>query len=118
MATLRPAPGDEDKPRPAGALWQPTPFVPWHQPFFNEAGIYQVHVVVPADQRIACTGTIIADTLRRDGRRELDLRAEGVRDFAFLCSAEYKEYTRVLEPCPGTPHPIRIHILALPRHQY
>jgi hypothetical protein len=113
-----PRPGDEDKPRVEGGAWQPTPFVPWHQPFFNEAGIYQVHVTVPADQRVACTGTILADKIRKDGRRELDLHAEGVRDFAFLCSAEYKEYIKVLEPCPGTPHPIRIHVLALPQHQH
>ena len=25
---------------PGGAQWQPTPFIPWHQPFFNEAGVY------------------------------------------------------------------------------
>src|SRR5262249_55517949 len=27
--------------------WQPTPFVPWHQPFFNEAAIYTARVVLP-----------------------------------------------------------------------
>ena len=46
--------------------WHPTPFVPWHQPFFNEAGLYTVRVVLPADQKIACSGTI---TGRRDSRR-------------------------------------------------
>ena len=30
--------------------WQPTPFIPWHQPFFNEAGIYNVRVTLPGDQ--------------------------------------------------------------------
>ena len=25
------------------AGWQPMPFVPWHQPFFNEAGVYTRH---------------------------------------------------------------------------
>src|SRR5437762_3006396 len=27
--------------------WQPTPFIPWHQPFFNEAGNYTARVTLP-----------------------------------------------------------------------
>src|SRR5208282_5172515 len=39
--------------------WQPTQFIPWHQPFFNEAGIYNAHVTLPCDQKIACTGSVV-----------------------------------------------------------
>src|SRR5439155_70250 len=38
--------------------WQPTPFVPWHQPFFNEAGQYTVRIELPTDQKIACSAEI------------------------------------------------------------
>ena len=38
--------------------WQPTPFIPWHQPFFNEAGIYSVRLTLPADQQVACSAVI------------------------------------------------------------
>src|SRR5207253_3184687 len=33
----------------AGVDWRPTPFIPWHQPYFNESGHYQVRVRLPAD---------------------------------------------------------------------
>ena len=41
--------------------WQPTPFVPWHQPWFNEAGVYTAHVTLPCDQKVACTGSVVAE---------------------------------------------------------
>ncbi len=113
-----PRPGEENQPRPDGQVWQPTPFVAWHLPFFNEAGVYRVTVTVPADQHVACTGSVAADTPLDDGRRRLDIRADGVRDFAFLCSAEYKEFSTVLRPCAGVSHPIRVHVLALPQHEH
>ncbi len=113
-----PRPGEEDQPRVSGQVWQPTPFVAWHQPFFNEAGVYRVAVTVPADQRVACTGSVVGDTPLDDGRRRLDIRADGVRDFAFLCSAEYHEFATVLEPRVGVSHPIRVHVMALPQHEH
>ena len=38
--------------------WQPTPFIPWHQPWFNEAGVYTALVRLPANEQVACTGSI------------------------------------------------------------
>ncbi len=67
---------------------------------------------------VACTGTVASDTPLDDGRRRLDIHADGVRDFAFLCSAEYHEFATVLEPRVGVSHPIRIHVLALPQHEH
>src|SRR5262249_53801438 len=34
--------------------WEPAPFIPWHQPFHNEAGVYYVRVVLPKEQKLAC----------------------------------------------------------------
>ncbi len=36
---------------PTSKCWQPTPFIPWHQPFFNEAGIYHVRATLPGNQK-------------------------------------------------------------------
>ena len=113
-----PRPGEENKPRPEGQFWQPTPFVAWHLPFFNEAGVYTAHITLPADQHVACTGSVVDDRRLDDGRRRLVVQAQGVRDFAFLCSAEYKEFDTVLEPRVGVNHPIRVHVLALPQHEH
>src|SRR5262245_20778267 len=30
--------------------WRPTPFIPWHQPFFHEAGHYTATIILPKDQ--------------------------------------------------------------------
>src|SRR5262249_6807477 len=35
--------------------WQPTQFIPWHQPYFNEAGVYTARVTLPKGQVLACT---------------------------------------------------------------
>src|SRR5437868_1095035 len=46
--------------------WQPVPFIPWHQPWFNEAGIYTVRVTLPCDQQFGCTAAVAAVTERGD----------------------------------------------------
>jgi len=30
--------------------WHPTPFIPWHQPFFHEAGLYTATITLPKGQ--------------------------------------------------------------------
>jgi hypothetical protein len=71
-------------------VWQPTPFLPWHQPFFNESAHYRVRATLPADQQIACTGSIVACRAVGEDRQQVEIYAPGVRDFAFLCSARYQ----------------------------
>jgi hypothetical protein len=97
--TCPPLPETTD-PRPA-CEWQPTPFIPWHQPFFNESGHYRVRVTLSADQQVACTGSIVARRTLDDGRQQVDIYAPGVRDFAFLCSARY----RIFEGTVFVPRP-------------
>ncbi|HEV7998822.1 MAG TPA: hypothetical protein VGP63_03005, partial [Planctomycetaceae bacterium] len=87
--------------------WQPTPFIPWHQPFFNEAGIYTARIDLPAEQKLACSGSIAGETDSRDGRRLVEVHAVGVRDFTLTCSARYQELT-------GQVGPVRLHCFALP----
>ena len=96
--------------------WQPTPFVAWHQPFFNEAGHYRVHVTLPDGEHVACTGTVVHSALNSNGLQELEIHADGVRDFAFLCSARYVDYRGEAEVEPGRSVPI--HVLAFPEHEH
>jgi hypothetical protein len=97
--------------------WQPTPFIPWHQPFFNEAGLYHVRVTLPCDQKIACSGHIVAEQECGDGTKQVEIVATGVRDFALLCSARYREYTGMVEAAPGVA-PVRVKCLAFPEHAH
>lgn len=71
--------------------WQPTPFVPWHQPFFNEAGVYNVRVRLPKDQQIACTGSI--RRTEDDGDfKNVWIGPVTARDFTLLASERFREY--------------------------
>ncbi|HXY33999.1 MAG TPA: M1 family metallopeptidase, partial [Planctomycetaceae bacterium] len=91
--------------------WQPTPFIPWHQPFFNEAGVYAAHIDLPADQKLACSGSIVGEQDLGNGRKAVDVSAPGVRDFSLTCSACYQEFT-------GQVGPVRLHCFALPGHEF
>ena len=70
----------------------PTPFVPWHQPFWNEAGVYTATVVVPAEQKVACGATVKSESTA-GGKQTLVYHPHVGRDFALTCSADYREYT-------------------------
>jgi hypothetical protein len=34
--------------------WHALPFIPWHQPFYNEAGVYTARVTLPPEEKLAC----------------------------------------------------------------
>ena len=83
--------------------WQPTPFIPWHQPFFNEAGNYQVRVTLPADQKIGHSGTVVSSKDIAGGLREVEISAPAVRDFAFVCCARFQEWTEMVRAFAPSP---------------
>jgi Peptidase family M1 domain len=99
------------------AGWQPTPFLPWHQPFFNEAGVYHARVTLPCDQRVACTGSILSEADLGDGWKQVEIHAWGARDFAFLCSSRFAEFTGEAVGTPESP-PVHVRCLAFPEHAY
>jgi hypothetical protein len=84
------------RPQPI-CVWQPTPFLPWHQPFFNESAHYRVRATLPVDQQLACSGSVVARSELGGGWQQMDIVALGVRDFAFLCSARYHLYDGVVQ---------------------
>jgi hypothetical protein len=91
--------------------WDPAPFIPWHQPFFNEAGIYRVRVVLPANQKLAASSTVEMARDLGNGWQQIDLAPACVRDFALFCSADYEE---IIGHTGGT----TIRVLALPGHEW
>ncbi len=91
--------------------WQPAPFIPWHQPFFNEAGIYSVTLTAPADQKIACTGSIQQSLDLGNGWKDHHVAPTVARDFALICSNRFQEFE-------GQAGPVKIRVLALPEHEY
>jgi hypothetical protein len=91
--------------------WQPTPFVAWHQPFFNEAGVYSVRLRLPKDQKVASTGTIREEKDLGDGTKELLILGCCAREFAIVCSHRFVEFCRQADRA-------RVRVLAYPEHEY
>jgi hypothetical protein len=91
--------------------WQPTPFIPWHQPFFNEAGIYTARITLPACEKLVCTGSVVGECDVGNGWKTVDVRAVGVRDFAVFCSTRYREITTQVGA-------VRIHCFAFAEHEF
>jgi hypothetical protein len=110
-------PGADAPHSPGPACWQPTPFIAWHQPFFNEAGIYTVRVCLPAGQRVGTSGTIKAVTPLPNGRKQVDIEAIGVREYTLVCSARFSLFEGVAKAGPGGA-PVRVHVLAFPEHEF
>ena len=110
-------PADGDGPASPEGRWQPVPYVPWHQPFFNEAGIYTARVRLPADHEVACSGKVLASKELPGGLKQVDIEAAGVREFTLLASARYKVWEGSASAGPDG-SPVRVRIVALPEHEF
>jgi hypothetical protein len=91
--------------------WQPTPFVPWHQPFFNEAGLYNVQATLPCEEKIASSSSIQQERDLGNGLKQVSFAPRILRDFAFLCSARYQDHVAHVGE-------VEVHCLALPEHDH
>jgi hypothetical protein len=91
--------------------WQPTPYIPWHQPFFNEAGLYTVRLTLPADQKVAATSRVLSECDLGSGLRQIEFAPCFARDFAILCSARFREFV-------GQTGDVRVSCFAFPEHEY
>ena len=81
--------------------WERTPFVPWHQPWHQEAGHYTVVADLPAGQVVASSGRI---TRRQDGPggwQRLTIEASPARDFALVCSDRFQTWERQVGSTDG-----------------
>ena len=91
--------------------WQPTPFIPWHMPFFNEAGVYTVKVRLPKDQVLAASGAVAKETELPEGWKEVEIEPTCVRDFALVSSARFQEWT-------GEAAGVKIRVVAPAEHAF
>lgn len=72
--------------------WRPTPFIPWHQPWFNEAGVFSATVDLPESEQLACPAVVKSETGIGNGLKRVVTEPFLGRDFALLWSARYKEF--------------------------
>jgi hypothetical protein len=91
--------------------WESPPFIPWHQPFFNEAGLYSARITLPADQKLASTGVVAEERDLGNGWREVAIEPTCARDFSLVCSSRFVEFT-------GKAGPVNVRVLALPEHEF
>jgi hypothetical protein len=96
--------------------WKPMPFVPWHQPWFNEAGVFRATVTLPAAETLACPAVVKAETPTGDGRKTVVTEPFVGRDFALLCSARYKEFRGETKLPDG--RTVALRCLAFPEHEF
>ncbi|MSR30091.1 MAG: hypothetical protein EXR99_01170 [Gemmataceae bacterium] len=97
--------------------WRPTPFIPWHQPFHNEAGNYFVKATLPGNQVIASSGQQLDQKELPQGWKEVSMEALGVRDFGFVCSKRFQRLTTEVS-LPGRDKPLKIHVNAFKEHEH
>ncbi|MEQ9410840.1 MAG: M1 family aminopeptidase [Fuerstiella sp.] len=93
-----------------GDAWQPVPYVPWHQPWHNEAGNYDVSLRLPADQRVVTGGHVVNRQITADGQQQLQIRGTGLRDFTIVASPRFQELTSEADGIP-------IRVQYLPEHK-
>jgi hypothetical protein len=91
------------------AGWRPVPFIPWHQPFFHEAGVFTAKIVIPKDQVLSAPAMVAHEADRGDGWKEITLQPAVLRDFALVASSKFQEHI-------GESTGVRIRVVALPEH--
>ena len=90
--------------------WDATPFVGWHQPWYNEVGDYDVQLRLPNGVEAATGGRVVAQHEEPSGAKRLHIKGRGLRDFTIVASDRFEIY----ETTVGE-HPVRV--LAFPEHQ-
>jgi hypothetical protein len=91
--------------------WEPAPFIPWHQPSFNEAGHYTVRLKLPSAQRVAATAPVHTRRDLGDGWQQLEFEPICVRDFSIVCSQRFREWRAWADG-------VLVSCLAPPEHEF
>lgn len=94
--------------------WQPSPFLPWHQPFLNEAGHYKAEIQLPAGWELAHSGQAVEETGAGPGWKMMRIEARAVRDFSLAASANYV-IARTTATVKGR-DPVLVKVAALKHH--
>ncbi len=96
--------------------WRPMPFVPWHQPWFNEAGEFHATITLPDNEVLATPAATKTEVRLPNGWKQIETETFVGRDFAILASSRFKEFTTVANVENGKSVPIRC--LAFPEHEF
>jgi hypothetical protein len=98
------------------AGWHAMPFVPWHQPFWNEAGVYTATVRVSQGQTLACSAIETGRTIDDAGWQVVTYAPFVGRDFALVASDDFKIFTKRITQPDG--RPLTIRCAAFERHAH
>lgn len=98
------------------AGWHAMPFVPWHQPFWNEAGVYTAQIRTPKSQTVACSAIETSRADEADGKTVHHYAPFVGRDFAVVVSADFREFTKTVTQPDG--RPLTLRCCAFARHQH
>lgn len=91
--------------------WVAPKFCGWHQPWFNEAGHYDVRLTLPATQQVVCSGQIVSESPAENGLKQVHMKGTGIRDFSIVFSKRHE----VLE---GRADTVRVTVHAFPEHRF
>ncbi|MFT5328309.1 MAG: hypothetical protein ACI8P0_006222, partial [Planctomycetaceae bacterium] len=90
--------------------WDAVPYIPWHQPWLNEAGVYNIRLRLSPGQEAATGGHVVSRSVDATGHSILDIEGYGLRDFTIVASDRFEVYESVSNGIP-------IRVLAFPEHQ-
>ena len=96
--------------------WHAVPFVPWHQPWWNEAGHFKANIRLPAEQKLACSAPVQSEIRLANNWKQITTEPFIGRDFAILASADYVEHTLAV-PLPNGQE-VKLKCLAFPKHEF
>jgi hypothetical protein len=98
------------------AGWHPTPFVPWAQPWFADAGVFTATFDLPEEEVLACPALIHSEAKLPQGIKRIETEPFLGRDFSFLCSKRFREFKRDVTLPDGRVVPLRC--LAFAEHEF
>jgi hypothetical protein len=90
--------------------WDATPFVGWHQPWYNEVGDYNVQLRLPENVEAATGGHVVGRKQTETGHQLLQIKGQNLRDFTIVASDRFEAYKTSIGSLP-------IRVLAFPEHQ-
>jgi len=77
-----------------GRGWNLDPYHAIGDPFYSDIANYQVKLVMPKDYKVASTGDIVRTKKHDKKNREWTIRADMVRDFAWIAGEDFKVSSR------------------------
>lgn len=96
--------------------WRPMPFVPWHQPWFNEAGVFRATIELPEAETLVTPAVTKSQTIVSPGWKRVETQPFLGRDFAIVCSARYREFRSQTQLPDG--QSVALRCFAFPEHEF